>query len=67
MTLWGVRLDCISMIGIIMSVGFAVDQSAHVCYAFVTADGATKRVKAVMALETSGWPVFQVGHSPVRN
>ena len=60
MTWWGVRLDCISMIGINMSIGFAVDLSAHITYAFVTCDAPTKRSRAVAALETLGWPVFQV-------
>ena len=39
---------------------FAVDLSAHITYAFVTCDAPTKRSRAVVALETLGWPVFQV-------
>ncbi|EYC11611.1 hypothetical protein Y032_0050g2005 [Ancylostoma ceylanicum] len=30
--LWGVNLDAVSLISILMSVGFSVDYSAHVCY-----------------------------------
>ncbi|KAK6029008.1 patched family protein, partial [Ostertagia ostertagi] len=30
--LWGVCLDAVSLISILMSVGFSVDYSAHVCY-----------------------------------
>lgn len=30
--LWGVHLDAVSLISILMSVGFSVDYSAHVCY-----------------------------------
>ncbi|CAJ0581633.1 unnamed protein product, partial [Mesorhabditis spiculigera] len=29
---WGVHLDAVSLISILMSVGFSVDYSAHVCY-----------------------------------
>ena len=60
MTLWGVNLDAVSMISIIMSIGFAVDLSAHIIYAFVTSHGDT-RERVIGALEVLGWPIFQVG------
>lgn len=47
------------MITVIMSIGFAVDLSAHIGYAYVKAAG-DKDVKAIHALETIGWPVFLV-------
>lgn len=59
MTFWGVRLESVSMITVIMSIGFAVDLSAHIGYAYVKAEG-DKDKKAVQALETIGWPVFLV-------
>ena len=75
MTFWGVNLDAVSMISIvkfmihnlhimlcllqIMSIGFAVDLSAHIVYAFVTAHGDTKE-RVVGALGHLGWPIFQV-------
>lgn len=59
MTFWGVNLDAISMISIIMSIGFAVDLSAHIVYAFVTAHGDSKE-RVIGALEHLGWPIFQV-------
>uniref|UniRef100_A0A915KAA6 Patched family protein n=1 Tax=Romanomermis culicivorax TaxID=13658 RepID=A0A915KAA6_ROMCU len=55
---WGVNMDCISMITMIMATGFAVDLSAHVSYAYVRAEG-TSNQRAMKSLETLGWPVFQ--------
>src|ERR1700677_3075175 len=64
MTLWGVNLDAVSMISIIMSIGFAVDLSAHITYAFVTAHG-DSRQRVIQALENLGWPIFQVHSSSI--
>ncbi|CAI2358232.1 unnamed protein product [Caenorhabditis sp. 36 PRJEB53466] len=64
MTLWGVNLDAVSMISIIMSIGFAVDLSAHITYAFVTSHGDTKQ-RVLGALETLGWPIFQGASSTI--
>ncbi|KAK6753562.1 hypothetical protein RB195_012884 [Necator americanus] len=57
MTFWGVNLDSVSMITVIMCIGFAVDLSAHIAYAYSQACG-TSHERAVFALETLGWPVF---------
>lgn len=65
MTFWGVNLDAVSMISIIMSIGFAVDLSAHIVYAFVTAHGDTKS-RVIGALEHLGWPIFQVKNEKLR-
>ncbi|EGT40756.1 CBN-DAF-6 protein [Caenorhabditis brenneri] len=64
MTLWGVNLDAVSMISIIMSIGFAVDLSAHIIYAFVTSHGNTNE-RVIGALETLGWPIFQGASSTI--
>uniref|UniRef100_A0A1I8B712 SSD domain-containing protein n=1 Tax=Meloidogyne hapla TaxID=6305 RepID=A0A1I8B712_MELHA len=66
MTFWGVNLDAVSMISIIMSIGFAVDLSAHIVYAFVSAQGKESKERVVCALGHIGWPIFQVNNG-VRN
>ncbi len=60
MTFLNVSVDSVSIITIIMSIGFAVDLSAHISYAFVKSEAATGDARAVEALETLAWPVFQV-------
>ncbi|VDM42575.1 unnamed protein product [Toxocara canis] len=64
MTFWDVNLDAVSMISIIMSIGFAVDLSAHITYAFVTSHG-NSRERVIMALGTLGWPIFQGATSTI--
>ncbi|CAJ0933790.1 unnamed protein product, partial [Mesorhabditis belari] len=64
MTIWGVKLDAVSMISIIMSIGFAVDLSAHIIYAFVTSHGDTRQ-RVIGALEALGWPIFQGASSTI--
>ena len=59
MAYWGVNLDSVSMITVIMCIGFAVDLSAHIAYAFSQAYGSAHH-RAVEALETLGWPMFLV-------
>uniref|UniRef100_A0A915PS92 Serine/threonine-protein phosphatase n=1 Tax=Setaria digitata TaxID=48799 RepID=A0A915PS92_9BILA len=34
--LWNVRLDAISLISLLMSIGFSVDYSAHICYHYLS-------------------------------
>ncbi|CAD6193614.1 unnamed protein product [Caenorhabditis auriculariae] len=64
MSFWGVNLDSVSIITIIMCIGFAVDLSAHISYAFSQGYG-TPHARAVQALETLGWPVFLGASSTV--
>lgn len=59
MTLWSVNLDAISMITIIMSIGFSVDYSAHITYGYVCSSRATPREKIREALGALGWPLTQ--------
>ena len=38
MTLWGINLDGVALINLIMCIGFSVDFSAHICYHYMTAE-----------------------------
>jgi hypothetical protein len=59
MTLWGVNLDVISMITIIMSIGFSVDYAAHITYGYVISQEKTPRERIQQALGALGWPLMQ--------
>ena len=59
MALWGVSLDCISMINLVMCTGFSVDFSAHVSYAFVSSNKTDVNKKAMDALARLGHPILQ--------
>lgn len=65
MTLWGLNMDAVSMIAIIMSIGFSVDFSAHIAYSFAAADGKDPVEKACEALASIAWPVLQGGIATV--
>lgn len=59
MALWDVNLDSISMINLIMCIGFSIDFTAHICYAYMSSKlkKAEDRVKA--CLYSLGLPVVQ--------
>ncbi|XP_074550135.1 patched domain-containing protein 3-like [Halichoeres trimaculatus] len=59
MWLWDVSLDSISMIIFTVCIGFTVDFSAHVSYAFVSSEKATPDERAVDALTNLGYPILQ--------
>ncbi|KAI8479819.1 Patched domain-containing protein 3 [Branchiostoma belcheri] len=59
MTFWDVNLDAISMINIIMCIGFSVDFSAHITYAFVSCTEKNRNARAVFALYSLGMPILQ--------
>ncbi|KFP79590.1 Patched domain-containing protein 3, partial [Apaloderma vittatum] len=59
MTFWNVNLDSISMINLVICIGFSVDFSAHISYAFVTSEGSSANERAVGALSLLGYPVLQ--------
>ncbi|KHN86876.1 Patched domain-containing protein 3 [Toxocara canis] len=65
MTLWDVNLDAISMITIIMSIGFSVDYSAHITYGYVISDEVLPKERVRMALGALGWPLTQGATSTI--
>lgn len=65
MTMWGVSLDSISMINLIMCIGFSVDFSAHISYAYLTAKVDTPDERVKECLFTLGLPILQGGLSTI--
>lgn len=59
MTFWSVNLDSISMINLVICIGFSVDFSAHISYAFVTSGESSANKRAIEALSLMGYPVLQ--------
>ncbi|XP_076600167.1 patched domain-containing protein 3 [Chaetodon auriga] len=65
MALWGVNLDSISMINLIMCIGFSVDFSTHIFYSFVSSQKSDVNEKAINALAHFGYPILQGALSTV--
>lgn len=65
MTLWGVNLDAVSMISIILCIGFSVDFSAHITYAYMVSAADTRNTKIISALSEVGWPTVQSAFSTI--
>ena len=59
MSLWDVKLDSISMIGLVMCIGFSVDFTAHISYHLVTSSSDDRGKSARDALGTAGTPILQ--------
>lgn len=58
MFLWDVSLNGVSMITLVMAIGFAVDYSAHIAHAFVMSEEETADKRVVEAVSTLGASVF---------
>ncbi|XP_071791021.1 patched domain-containing protein 3-like [Asterias amurensis] len=59
MTFWQVNLDSIAMTNLIICIGFSVDFSAHISYAYVTADKGSRQANIIHALYSVGMPIVQ--------
>ncbi|XP_016281816.2 patched domain-containing protein 3 [Monodelphis domestica] len=65
MSYWNVNLDSISMINLIICIGFSVDFSAHISYAYVSSDAMSTNEKVIEALDLLGYPVIQGASSTI--
>ncbi|KAF4098092.1 hypothetical protein G5714_022100 [Onychostoma macrolepis] len=59
MALWDVSLDSVSMINLVICIGFSVDFSAHISYAFVSSEKSSANEKATDAINKLGYPIVQ--------
>lgn len=58
MVAWGVALNSISVVNLVLSIGFAVDYSAHIAHSFLHHQGEDKSERARKALGEMGVSVF---------
>ncbi|XP_055963144.1 patched domain-containing protein 3 [Sorex fumeus] len=65
MTFWNVSLDTISMINLVVCIGFSFDFSAHISYAFVCSSEPSADQKSIEALYKLGYPVLQSAVSTI--
>ena len=61
MVIWDVSLNSVSMINLVMAIGFAVDYSAHIAHAYVASSKVSANERVVDALSTLGASVFMGG------
>lgn len=61
MFIWDVSLNGVSMITLVMAIGFAVDYSAHIAHAFVMSEEDTPNRRVIDAVSTLGASVFMGG------
>lgn len=63
MYIWDVNLNAVSMVILVMAIGFAVDYSAHIAHAFVMSREETADQRVVESVSTLGASVFMGGFS----
>lgn len=65
MALWDVNLDSISMINLIMCIGFSVDFTAHICYTYMSSKAKGSKAKVRESLYSLGLPILQGASSTI--
>ena len=63
MYFWDITLSVVTMIHLIMSVGFSVDFSAHVCSAYLMSNSLKRTERAYDAITHAASPIFNGGMS----
>lgn len=58
MSIWGVNMNLVSMVNLVMSIGFSVDHTAHVIHAFTHCVGPTRLIRMKECLVVICTPVF---------
>ncbi|CAC5403641.1 unnamed protein product [Mytilus coruscus] len=58
MEIWGLTLSSVTMIHIVMCVGFSVDFSAHICHAYAHCPGENRRFRVETAIDMAGGPIL---------
>lgn len=65
MALWDVNLDSISMINLVICIGFSLDFSVHISYAVVSNKKPTANERMIESLHSLGYPIVQGGLSTI--
>ncbi|CAH0748353.1 unnamed protein product [Diatraea saccharalis] len=65
MALWDINLDSISMINLIMCIGFSVDFTAHICYAYMASKAKSPDARVSECLFSLGLPIVQGSFSTI--
>lgn len=65
MALWDINLDSVSMINLIMCIGFSVDFTAHICYAYMASSAKRPKDKMSECLYSLGLPICQGSFSTI--
>lgn len=65
MALWDINLDSISMINLIMCIGFSVDFTAHICYAYMASKAKNPKERVSECLYSLGLPIVQGSFSTI--
>merc|ERR1711892_257581 len=59
---WGITIDVVSAVNVIIAIGLCVDYSVHICHAFLTVSG-TRKERAAAAMVDMGPAVLNGGIS----
>ncbi|XP_023294117.2 patched domain-containing protein 3 [Lucilia cuprina] len=65
MALWDVNLDSISMINLIMCIGFSVDFTAHICYTYMSSKKKSPKARVRESFHSLGLPILQGSSSTI--